>query len=69
MMRMFFPFILVLMILAPAKPPAKEATAAGRIKTQLIFCMDAYPKNPVKEEKQTMKVEDAAAILVGVLTT
>ena len=64
---MLFPFSLVLMILAPAWPPAKEATAAGRINIQLIFSMDAYPKNPVKEEKQTINVEDAAAILVGVL--
>ena len=55
MMRMFFPFIRVLMILAPARPPAKEATAAGRINSQLIFSMDAYPKNPVKEEKHTMR--------------
>jgi hypothetical protein len=57
------------MILAPARPPANEATAAGRINVQLIFDMEAYPMNPVKEEKHTMNVEDAAAVLIGVLST
>lgn len=64
--RILFALSLELIILAPAWPPAKEATAAGRINSQLILAMDAYPKNPVKEEKQTIKVDEAAAILVGV---
>ena len=69
MVRMVLPLSRLLMILAPAWPPAKEATAAGRIKYQSTWPMDAYPMKPVNEEKQTMKVDDAAAIFVGVLRT
>jgi len=50
MTRMLFPFSLELMILAPAWPPAKEATAAGRINSQLIFSMDAKRKKGSKLE-------------------
>ena len=66
---MVAPLTRVLIILAPANPPAKEAAAAGSINHQLIVDMEAYPKKPVKEEKHTMNVEDAAAIFVGVLRT
>lgn len=39
--RMVFPLRRLLMILAPAWPPAKEATAAGRMNFQLISDMEA----------------------------
>lgn len=67
MVRMLLPFMPALMILDPTCPPAKEATAAGRMNRQSISVMEAYPKNPVSDEKHTMKVEEAAAIFVGVL--
>jgi hypothetical protein len=67
--RMVAALTRVLMIPAPASPPAKEAAAAGSTNHQLMVDKEAYPIKPVKEEKQTMKVEDAAAILVGVLRT
>lgn len=41
MTRMLFPFNRVLMILAPAWPPAKEAIAVGRMNPQLIASMEA----------------------------
>jgi hypothetical protein len=50
------------MILVPALHPAKKATAAGRINNPLITSIEAYPQKPVKEEKPTINVEDAAVI-------
>ena len=69
MRRMVFPLIRELMMRAPQIPPANDAAAAGNKNHQLIFAMEAYPRKPVSEEKQTMNVEDAAAIFVGVLRT
>ena len=54
--RMSPAFNRVLMILAPTCPPANEATAAGRMNAQLIDSVDAYPRKPVNDEKQTITV-------------
>ena len=62
MIRMLLPFMPALMIRDPTCPPAKEATAAGRMKRQSISVMEAYPKKPVSDEKHTIKVEEAAAM-------
>ena len=67
--RMVLPFIRLLISLAPTCPPANEAAAAGRINHQLMASMEAYPKNPVSDEKHTINVDEAAAMRVGVFKT
>jgi len=53
----------------PTCPPAREKIAAGRINFQLGEEMLICVTNPLKEEKTTMKIDVAAAVFVGTLST
>lgn len=64
---MVLPLSFSTMILEPICPPAKEQIEARITNCQSIDAVAAWAANPEKEEKQTMKIEEAAAILVGTL--
>lgn len=54
------------MIREPSCPPTKDATAAGATKPQSTSARTAWVAKPAKDEKQTMKTDEAAAVRVDI---
>ena len=67
MMRTVLPFNRSAIIRDPAWPPANEKIAATRMNFQSVAARLIWAINPLKEEKTTINMEVAAAILVGIL--
>ena len=63
------PFSFSAIILDPNCPPANENTAAVSINFQSVSAREMWVTKPLNEEKTTMKMEVAAAVLVGTFRT
>lgn len=63
------PFSFSAMMRDPSCPPAKEKIAAVRINLQSVSAREMWVIKPLHDEKTTMKMEVAAAVLVGTFRT